>query len=90
MSRKAGFLEQTYVMKSLVSRLLFRKSGFSRKSGSRKSGFDNNVCKELTESLKWNDKETKKGTSFTPQKMTDKEEHIPQIPSRNEEKNAIP
>ena len=37
---KRGFWAQTYVMKSLISRLLFRKLGFSRKSRSRKSGFD--------------------------------------------------
>ena len=32
---KAGFLEQ-----NLVSKLVSRNSGFSRKPGSRKSGFD--------------------------------------------------
>ena len=39
-SRKTGFWEKIYVAKSSVSRPLSRNTGFSRKSGSRKSGFD--------------------------------------------------
>ena len=37
-SRKTGFLEKIYVVKSSVSRHLSRNTGFSRKSGSVNRG----------------------------------------------------